>query len=493
MSRTMAHRSRLPGAAWLIVTAGLSLSACVAHSIRSNTPPRVVTLRGTIFDSLTLAPLRGARVTLSAADTVIATTDTNGVFVVSLLSGTWRAEVAHRRFDSLRVPVPVRRLEVPPKAVVVAELATPSRRTVTRVLCSDTARNDDVALVGIVRDAGTRRGIDSAFVVVKWINLTLFRGTFVRSVETRITPTARDGWYVSCGIPAHATLLSWAEHAGATSGAVPLTLDAAPTRLDISLDPTALPSGGSIDLDPDSSGAAVFPIATGAARYRVLVRDPSGRPVSNARVRLLGRGAVRTNEAGAVTIDSIAGGTQTLEIHAIGYEPQRRTVDIVPSRVPTDTIVLASLQSLLDTVRITASRDPSGFERRRAAGVGQFITAADVERENPDKTTRLLRTRDGLRFTYDRHGFAHIEVTTKTDLCNPLILFDGFPAHPVPAIPGEAGMDWLIHPDEIGGVEIYTNGARVPPELARWGPACAVIVLWTREALGLPKSTSLRP
>ncbi len=481
------------GAAWLIATAGLSLTACVVHSVRPDTPPRIVTLRGTVFDSLTLAPLRGARVTLIAAETVFATTDTNGVFVVSLASGTWRAEVAHRRFDSLRVSLPVRRLEVPPKAVVVAELATPSRRTVTRMLCGDTARVDDVALVGIVRDAGTRRGIDSAVVVVKWVTLTLFRGTFARSVETRIARTTYDGWYVSCGIPGDGTLLSWAEHAGATSGAVPLTPEGAPTRLDISLDPAAFPSGGSIDLEPDSNGANVFPIAAGNARYRVLVRDPSGRAVPNARVRLLGRGTLRTNDAGVVTVDSIAGGTQTLEIQAIGYQPQRRTVDVDPGRVPTDTIVLASLETSLDTVRITATRDPSGFERRRAAGVGQFISAADVERENPDKTTRLLRARDGLRFTYDRNGFPYIEVTTQDRPCKPLILFDGFPAQPVPAIPGEAAMDWLIHPDEIGGVEIYTNGARMPPELARWGPACAAIVFWTREALGLPKSSLLRP
>jgi hypothetical protein len=254
-----------------------------------------------------------------------------------------------------------------------------------------------------------------------------------------------------------------------------------------------LPSGGSIDLDPDSNGANAFPIATGRASYRVLVRDPRGRPIPNARVRLLGHAAARTSDAGVVTIDSIAGGTQTLEVQAIGYEPQRRTVEIAPNRVPTDTIVLASLQSMLDTIRITASRDPSGFERRRNAGSGQFITAADVERENPERTTRLLRARDGLRFTYDRNGFAYIEVTTQTQSCIPLILFDGFPSHPVPAIPGEAAMDWMIHPGEIGGVEIYTSSAKIPPEFARWGPACAVIAFWTRESLGLSKSDLPRP
>jgi hypothetical protein len=424
---------------------------------------------------------------------VTATTDTSGVFVVSIQSGRWRAVVAHPKFDSLRVTLPPRELEVSSSAsAVTGTLWTPSRLTITRMLCGDSAKPDDAALTGVVRDAATHGAIDSASVFVKWVNLNLAlqRGKFVRSTETQTTRTTRDGWYVTCGVPSAGTLLSWAEQAGAVSGTVPVTLEGAPARLDISLDLTARRSGGSIDLEPDSSGASLFPTARGNARYRVLVRDPNGRPVSNARVRILGERTVRTNDAGSVTLDSVAAGTQTLEVLAIGYQPQRRTVDIAPRREPTDTFVLAAL---LDTIRVTAGRDPTGFERRRNAGAGQFISADDVERENPARTTQLLRTRDGLRFTFDRNGFPYIEVTTQDSRCRPRILLDGFPSRPVPTVPGEAEMDWLVHPDEIGGVEIYTNSAKIPPEIARWGRTCAVIAFWTRKSLGLPKAESLQP
>ncbi|MEO7454920.1 MAG: carboxypeptidase-like regulatory domain-containing protein [Gemmatimonadaceae bacterium] len=477
-------RYRRSGAA----IAALSLAACVSPSVRPDGPPRMVALRGTVFDSIALIPLRGARVTLTGTDTVTATTDTNGVFVVSLMSGTWRAAIAHARYDSLRVTLAARTLVVPPRASVIAELWTPSRHALTRMLCGDTANGDDVALVGMVRDAATRRGIDSASVVVKWINLQLKLGGFTRSAETHVARTARDGWYVSCGVPANGTLLTWAEHAGATSGAVPLTLEGAPMRVDVSLDASARRTGGSIDLEPDSAGVSMFPTASGKARYRVLVRDPSGSPLQNARVRILGQRTARTNAAGVVTLDSIAGGTQTLEVVALGYQSQRRIVDIVPGRQPADTFVLASVRTLLDTVRVTAGRDGTGFERRRSAGVGQFITAADIERESPQRTTALFKTRDGLRLTYDRHGFPYVEVTTQELPCKPLILVDGFPAPPVPTVPGEAAMDWLVHPDEIGGVEIYTNSGKTPPEIARWGRTCATIAFWTRQALGLPKT-----
>src|SRR5436190_1709132 len=113
MSGMLALRSRLPGDKWLAAAAGFCLSACV---------PSVM---------------------LSAADTVTATTDSNGVFVVALQSGIWRVEIAHPHFDSLRVAVPTRRFEVPPKPFVAATLWTPSRHTVTRMLCGDSARSDD--------------------------------------------------------------------------------------------------------------------------------------------------------------------------------------------------------------------------------------------------------------------------------------------------------------------------------------------------------------
>ena len=55
--------------------------------------------------------------------------------------------------------------------------------------------------------------------------------------------------------------------------------------------------------------------------------------------------------------------------------------------------------------------DPTGFELRRATRKGQFITADDVASENPVNTTHLLRTRPGLRYTFDRNGLGFIEVT----------------------------------------------------------------------------------
>ena len=66
-------------------------------------------------------------------------------------------------------------------------------------------------------------------------------------------------------------------------------------------------------------------------------------------------------------------------------------------------------------------------------------------------------------------------------------------------MPGRAGLDWLVHPEEIGGVEIYSNPAEIPARLANWPDAtgqlraCGAIIFWTREKLGLPKATRADP
>ena len=502
MLRTMPRRA-LPLAACRtfaalgILTVGIWPLACVALAQRVSPASGLVSVRGIVFDSLTRTRLSGARITFTAADSAggtvaSATTDTNGTLAISLRSGTWLTALEHPRFDSLRVSVPLRRVVIPSRAAFTLDLGTDLPGAITRAICGSNVRKDDVALVGMVRNAATNKGVDSASVFVKWVDVTLTPRGLTRATRAVVTRTTRDGWYVRCGVPAAATVVTWATRGGATTGAVVHTLIGAPARLDLTLDTTARPSRGSVELDPDSSTGSLFPMSAGTSRYHVIVRDANGRAVRNARVRILGLTTARSDASGAVTLDSIAGGTQTLEVSSIGFQPQRRVLDIAAGGEPTDTVVLVSLKSVLDTVRITSGRDPTGFDLRRNTRVGQFITAADVERENPARTTQLLRKRKDLRYTFDRNGVAFIYSNVIGKGCLPLILIDGFPPYPglAPKLPGEADLDWLMLPDEIGGVEIYASPAQIPPEIARltFGQPtpCAAIVFWTRDALGLP-------
>src|ERR1019366_2813849 len=316
-----------------ILIVGIWLSACVAPAPYIHPANGLVNFRGIVFDSLTFTRLSGARIAFTAADSgggsvARATTDSNGTFALSLRSGTWLAALEHPRFDSLRVSVPLRRVVVPDTAAFTVNLGTDLPGAITRALCGSNVRNDDVALVGMVRNAATHQGVDSASVFVKWVDVKLTRRGFTHSTQAIVTRTNRDGWYVRCDVPAAATVVSWAGRGGATTGAVLFTMTGAPARLDLTLDTTARPSSGSVEMDPDSSTGSLFPMSAGTARYHVIVRDLSGRPVTNARVSILGRSPVRSDAAGAVTLHSVASGTQMLEVASIGYQPERRMVDV---------------------------------------------------------------------------------------------------------------------------------------------------------------------
>jgi hypothetical protein len=143
----------------------------------------------------------------------------------------------------------------------------------------------------------------------------------------------------------------------------------------------------------------------------------------------------------------------------------------------------------LDTVRIRAREDVTGFAWRRSLKVGQFITASDIERENPATTTTLLRTRDALRYSLDGSGRPFMAMTAGPGKnCTPRILLDGFPIPDgsVPSVTGVPRLDWALHPDEIGGVEIYVNPAQVPAQFVEpGGKPCGIIAFWTRERLAI--------
>lgn len=313
----------------------------------------------------------------------------------------------------------------------------------TRALCGEDQAPGDIAIFGAVRDAASNSPLDTAVILVQWLDLTLGR------------------------LPEH---------------------------LDFTLDATAR----RFELDPEPARVRVSdapPSAIGTAQYRASIRDSNGQPVPGAHARVLGHRYVSATADGALTIDSLAGGTQSLEVLAIGFLPERRVVNVPIGAAPPDTVRLTSLKSVLDTIRVTAGRDETGFDRRRASKLGQFITAADVERENPVNTTNLLRTRDGLHLEFDKYGGVYIVAPSedpRMPTCRPTILVDGFPEPPAPQAPGTADVNWTMHPEEIGGVEIYNHSALVPIDFQRWMPhpnLCGAIVLWTRERLRLPRAT----
>jgi hypothetical protein len=290
-------------------------------------------------------------------------------------------------------------------------------------------------------------------------------------------------------------------------------------RLDLWLDPSSTLGAHA----PDSAGAAQSSldaarrrpsVRAGRVRLRVQVTDASGKPIPGARARVVGHRFAVGDQNGTVVLDSLPGGSQTLEVRALGFVPLTRAVHLAAGDAAPDTIALTSVKSLLDTVRVSAGRvyaaDASGFELRRKTGIGSYITREEVDRLQPFNFASLMQARSGVKVSDDSHGDQHIQMQAPWGgVCFPAVWVDGdvivYPAGPSsgalmtgplskgaapggspgadahgnqPSSGGGSGgtagspasepagiveLNWLVRPDEIEGVEIYRRPMEVPP------------------------------
>jgi len=105
----------------------------------------------------------------------------------------------------------------------------------------------------------------------------------------------------------------------------------------------------------------VAPIGTARAQSKVtvtgVVRDAaSGQPLIGAVVTLgIGDGArtTRTEEKGAFSFVNVLSGSYVIDTRRLGYEPARRTVDVLPEPTPIE-IALTRIAAL-DAVRVRAA------------------------------------------------------------------------------------------------------------------------------------------
>ncbi len=201
-------------------------------------------------------------------------------------------------------------------------------------------------------------------------------------------------------------------------------------------------------------------------------------PIAGALVELVDvetgtrAGRVESDSLGTFVFPPLAAGSYTLTIGSFGYSELSRDL-VLDARV--DTEVTASLvpeamdlEPLVVTVERRTSAVMQDFERRRALGMGSFITREDIERRRPHQVTDLFRTIAGIRVVPDRNGDARLLLHGG---CTPKLYIDGVASYE------GTSLDMILHPDDVEAVEIYTT-ATTPPQYARG--ACGVLVVWTR-------------
>lgn len=228
----------------------------------------------------------------------------------------------------------------------------------------------------------------------------------------------------------------------------------------------------------------------------VVIAADGGRPLAGALVRIAGGPVATVNEHGEWTISDAPTGTRMLDVRAVGYYAQHRPVDVITNAAPVQ-ITLSSFRAFLDTVRVTArrvaDRHDSGFEFRRRAGAGQYLTAEQIERVGAFVASDVFRGMSGVRIGNPLDTLVdnvnQVVDPTKTVLddrlilvrgtfgpwCAPNVFIDGSEFRVLTA----DELDGFLNPKAIAAVEVYSD-ATVPGQFRSLRLGCGTILIWTK-------------
>jgi hypothetical protein len=440
-------------------------------------------ISGVVHDSIAHKPLTGAHVQLVTADHQTkfgrsAVTDGQGRFTLDdVPDGAYMIGFFHPVLDSLGLEPALRAVSVVDRRAVHVDLSTPSAARLRAAICGGTARPDsDGVVLGIVRDARDASPLAGVNVVGRWFEYTVTSKTISHRTARTSATTRDNGWFALCNLPSSATFGLSANRGDDSTDVIDVEIPIEGfARRELYL-------GAARTVGAVVSDTATRRLRAGGGRlHGVVVMAANGRPLAGAQVSIPDGPETRANEKGEWTLVGAPTGTRVLEVRAVGYFPDRRSVNVIDS-APSVRSSLVTMKAMLDTVRITASRRTlagSGFEdRRRGAGSGHFLTAADFARAQPVLTTDLFRMVPGVRVErvgmqrqmYLRGAFA--------DWCQPAVYINGMFMSDISA----DDLDDYVNPSDVAGIEFYTTA--VPPQFSHGFAACGSIVVWTNPVTG---------
>ena len=417
-------------------------------------------LSGTVYDSVARAPLVGATVELVEASdpsklrSVVS--DGRGQYRIGGLEpGRYLIGFQHYVLDSLALNTPTRLVEIRSGERAIIDLAVPAPATIVTAVCGASGAADSTGLLlGMLRDAKTKLGFDTGSVRASWQELTLGAGQFNTTQKNVTAPVGKDGWFALCGIPADLDIAIQAWHASDSTGMVAFTVPLAGlSRHDLYIGGSAVVSG--------------------------IVHSEKDRPIMNARVAIVGRKrGTLTDSAGAYRLGDVPAGSQTIEVRALGYAPELRTLILPADADTTLAITLTSVKRVLDTIRVIGQRvydrDSNGFLRRKRLGGGYFFDEESVHRQRPYDLFRFLNQVPSIRVQY-RGVDRNVVMRGGSGYCTPTLWLNGarMPSDMV------KDLDLLARPEELAGMEVYRPGPGTPAQFADFN-GCGAIVIWTR-------------
>jgi hypothetical protein len=449
---------------------------------------------GITFDSLRATPLRGAVVQFTGTDAAIAgrsfvaTSDSSGRYRIdSLPEGRYIAGFLHPRLDSLGIDDFANEVRIKAGENLVT-LATPSARTMLRITCrvAEGELNAKSLIVGHVRSSGSGSPLGHGSVQAWWTEPAEapFSG-FVRNRSTKVS-TRADGWFGLCAVPGDLAILVQAAGLTDTSGVIPVRTRAG----NVSYVQLTVGAAHRVVV-PDSNSFGEARLADtlwrGSARLAGVVRDDRGVAIANAEVSVVGTGiSVRSAANGRFAADSLPAGSQLVEVRAIGFEPNRITIDF-DSAHPTDvTLSLPRRAVSLERVEVRATASEKSLQRlenRRLRGStsGYFMLPEEIQRRPPDQSmARLIEGFPGVQVKCPYPHACTVEMYRPSshisrsgrELCVPSLYIDGVL---------DRSQDFnFLDARHVLAIEVYPREIGRPVEFTDMHNNCGAVVVWTR-------------
>jgi hypothetical protein len=463
------------------------LAALCARLANAQTPG--ATVNGVVYDSIASTPLAAATVQLVAADNPSrfsrsAAADSLGRFTFdSVPDGRYMLGFFHPMLDSLGLEPTLRSVSIDGHRSVRADLSIPSAARFRAAICSPGSTPDAATvLVGTVRDAKDGAPIAKASVTGEWFELSFTAAGLIRRSPRLVATTGDNGWFALCNVPSGGTMSLVASRGADSTDRVELTMPSDGfQRRELYLGATHTVVVGDTTRSGDTLAIPLRRVHVGDGRLSgTVVTALGGQPLAGAHVSILDGPQVLANERGEWMIGDAPAGTRMLEVRAVGYYPERRRVDVI-GRVPPIHVALATLKSVLDTIKVTAtrlrSRDLDGFVERTRSGVGRYLSSADIARRQPIVTSDLFRMMPGVRVINDPASFdRQIYVRgLMSGWCRPAIYIN---SQFLPNMSADELDNW-VQPKNIAGIEVYA-GLGAPPQFQEAMTGCGSIVIWTK-------------
>ena len=443
------------------------LSAPFAAVPAQTTSASGTIIRGVVFDSLEMRGLAGATVQIADASgkpwTRSVATDSAGRFTIEDVPiGTYLIGFFHSKLDSLAIATMTFRADVRTPDPLEVRLGVPSARTIARALCGRTAIADSTGLfMGYLRGADNSMPRPNGTVVVRWSELIIEKGKISRSAPSVEASSGPTGQFAVCGVPLGTPMLLAAGSASDSSGSFELTVPRSGfLHRDIFVAPLTRRTVATSDTSPPVE------LLRGTGRLRGRVVGATGRPLPGARVALWGTGLeATTGTDGMFQLSDLPGGTQTLDVRAVGFAPMQRPVDIVQGGPDATEVALENLAIMLDTVRVAAERiytspRTADFERRLRTGMGHIIEAKEIAKRQAVTLTDILRMVPGVLIVPSRYASEDVlmrggEAVLGGGTCRPDIYIDAARVANDPTFP----INSLVLVNEVRAVEVYARPA----------------------------------